>query len=67
MAKDGIARPMLTTDTARNPPRRTCPSHAAGGMATTAATRTEASDIWTCAHVSAGRPLRPDQAASLPR
>jgi hypothetical protein len=67
MANDGIARPMFTTETATMPPRRTCPSTTAGGMAITAAMATATNESCTCAQVSAGNPRLPDQAALLDR
>jgi hypothetical protein len=67
MAKVGSARPMFTIDTASSPPRRMWPSATAGGMATTAATTTASTESLMWAHVSAGSPRLPDQAASLDR
>ncbi len=41
MANEGIARPMFTSDTAKNPPLPMCPSASAGGTAIAAATAIE--------------------------
>ena len=49
MAKDGTARPMLTSHTATTPPFLRCPSQIAGGRASADASRTEnpASRRWS--------------------
>jgi hypothetical protein len=64
MANDGMARPMFTTETATKAPRRTCPRKTPAGTPTAAANRMATSEMRMCAHMRAGNPLRPDQAAS---
>ncbi len=44
MANEGIARPMFTSDTAKNPPLPMWPSASAGGTAIAAATAIENAD-----------------------
>ena len=60
----GTARPTLTIDCAKSPPRRRRPSHIAGGSAITAATSTATAEMRRCSTVRCTMPVVPCQCSA---